>query len=106
MLKTPSRAQPEMENINAQKSSLPDALFAWTTSISLVAFGIIFFNDAVIMGRTILVLGLLSITNEALKWRAARSGSDYRRLRLVLGLTYLAFVLSGFFAGPAAWSGL
>ena len=40
-------------------------------------------------GRTILALGLLSAGNEALKFRATRSGGDYRRLRLALALAYL-----------------
>jgi hypothetical protein len=76
--------------------SVPDALIAWTTAAALIAFGIIFFDDAVIMGRTILTLGALSAGNELLKLRAARSGGDYSRARLVLALAYLALVLVGF----------
>ena len=88
--------------MNSRKLSLPDALIGWTTSASLVAFGIVYFDDAAIMGRTILALGLLSGGNEALKLRAARSGGDYRRLRLGLAIAYLGLVLIGFFSPPAS----
>jgi hypothetical protein len=90
-----------MNDRHPRESSVPDALIAWTTSAALIAFGIIFFEDAVIMWRTILTLGLLSAGNEALKVRAARSGGDYRRLRLGLALAYLALVLVGFCAPRA-----
>ena len=79
--------------------SVPDALIAWTTSAALIAFGVIFFDDAVIMGRTILSLGLLSAGNELLKLRGARSRAGYQGLRLLLALAYVALVLIGFLAG-------
>ena len=70
-------------------------LIAWTTSAALVVFGIVYFDDAAIMGRTILALGLLSAGYEAVKFRAARSGGDYRRLRLALALAYLGLAAHG-----------
>ena len=79
--------------------SVPDALIAWTTSAALIALGVIFFDDAVIMGRTILSLGIVSAGNELLKLRAARLQAEYRGLRLLLALAYVALVLSGFLAG-------
>ena len=83
--------------------SVPDALIAWTTSAALIAFGIVYFDDAAIMGRTILALGVLSAGNEALKLWAVRSQGDYRRLRLGLALAYLALVLIGFLSPPASF---
>lgn len=83
----------------ARSLSVPDALIAWTTSAALIAFGVIFFDDAVIMGRTILGLGLLSAANELLKLRASRSRPNYRGLRLLLAFAYVALVLIGFLAG-------
>jgi hypothetical protein len=81
----------------AQASSwLPDAVISWTTAIALIAFGIIFFDDGVIMGRTILMLGLLSAGNEALKMYSAKSGADARRLRLALAVAYVGLMLAGF----------
>jgi len=85
-----------MDNAYRAEISLPDALIAWTTIAALVAFGIIFFGDGVIMGRTILTLGVLSGANEALNLRAARSGGTLRRVRLVLAMAYVALVLIGF----------
>lgn len=85
----------------ARELSVPDALFAWTTSAALIAFGIIFFDDAVIMGRTILGLGALIAGNELLKLRSARTGGDYRRVRLLLALVYLGLVLTGFISPPS-----
>ena len=46
-----------MDHNVARELSVPDALFARRTSAALIAFGIIFFDDAVIMWSTILVLG-------------------------------------------------
>jgi hypothetical protein len=79
-------------------SSVPDALISWTTAGALIAFGVIFFDDAVIMERTILALGALSATNEALKLRTFRAGSERRYLsvRLVLAVIYAVVVLIGF----------
>ena len=90
-----------MNHHTARPLSVPDALIAWTTSAALVAFGVIFFDDAVIMGHTILCLGLLSAGNELLKLRAARLGAEYRGLRLLLAFAYVALVLSGFLAAPS-----
>jgi len=89
--------------MRANESSVPDALFQWTTAAALIAFGVIFFDDAVIMGRTILALGVLCAANEGLKLRAVRNGTDRRcaRVRLVLGITYLALVLIGFLFPPS-----
>jgi hypothetical protein len=83
----------------AQPFSVPDALISWTTSAALIAFGVIFFDDAVIMGRTILALGLLSAANELLKLREAGSRAGYQGLRLLLAFAYVALVLIGFLAG-------
>ncbi len=82
--------------------SLPDAVMSWTTAGALVLFGVLFFDDAVIMGRTILALGLISAANELLKLRTARSGIDYGRLRLALAFTYLVLVVIGFASPPRA----
>jgi hypothetical protein len=85
----------------ARPLSVPDTLIAWTTSAALIAFGLIFFDDAVIMGRTILSLGLLSAGNELLKLPVARSRAGYQGLRLLLALAYVALMLIGFLAGTA-----
>jgi hypothetical protein len=102
----PSRASAEMEimdDSHPSGSSVSDALIHWTTAGGLIAFGVIFFDDAVIMGRTILTLGILSATNEGLKLLALRAGSDggYRRVRLVLAIAYVALVLIGFLFPPS-----
>ncbi len=60
-----------------------------------------FFDDAVIMGRTIFLLGLLSGANEALKLWVARPGGGYRGLRLVLAIAYVGLMLMGFPGGPS-----
>lgn len=91
-----------MKDSRLRRLSVPDVLIAWTTSASLIAFGIIYFDDAVIMGRTILTLGILSAGNEALKLMAARSGGDYGHVRLGLALAYVGLVLIGFLSPPAS----
>lgn len=90
-----------MTENTARELSVPDALIAWTTSAALIAFGIIFFDDSVIMGRTILILGLLSAGNELLKLRATRSGTEYRWLRLMLAFAYVGLVVVGFLGGAS-----
>jgi len=92
-----------MNDAQPSGSSIPDALIAWTTSGALIAFGIIFWNDAVIMWRTILALGLLSAFNEALKLRALRNGSSgaYHHIRLLLAIAYAALIFIGFFFPPS-----
>jgi Zn-dependent membrane protease YugP len=95
-----------MDNAGTTELSIPDALIAWTTAAALVAFGIIFFDDAVIMGRTILTLGVLSGANEALKLRAVRVWSGgacqrVRRVRLAIAIAYVALVLIGFLFPPS-----
>jgi hypothetical protein len=87
-----------MNDLNTNRSSIPDALIHWTTTAGLIAFGVIFFDDASIMGRTILVLGLLSAANEALKLRSTRtvSKASYGRVRLSLAVVYVLVVLIGF----------
>ena len=93
----------DMSDIHTRGSSVPDALIQWTTAGALIAFGVIFFDDAVIMGRTILSLGILSATNEGLKLCARHAGSDggYRRVRLVLAVAYVVLVLIGFLFPPS-----
>lgn len=80
------------------RPSLPDVLIAWTTAGALIAFGIMFFDDAVIMGRTILILGLLSAANELLKLLRLGTGSQSHsdRMRLILAVVYVTLVLIGF----------
>jgi hypothetical protein len=92
-----------MNDAHASGSSVPDALIHWTTAGGLIAFGVIFLDDAVIMGRTILTLGILSAANEGLKLIALRAGSDggYRRVRSVLAVAYVALVLFGFLFPPS-----
>ncbi|MGA2146816.1 MAG: hypothetical protein ABSH49_17845 [Bryobacteraceae bacterium] len=87
-----------MDDRHARRPPVPDALITWTTAGALVTFGIIFFDDAVIMGRTILTLGILSAVNEGLKLHALRAGSNggYGRVRLVLAVAYVVLVLAGF----------
>jgi hypothetical protein len=92
-----------MNNRNTNWPSIPDALIHWTTTAALITFGVIFFDDAHIMGRTILALGILSAANEALKWRALRAASNagYKWLRLSLAVAYVFLVLVGFFFPPS-----
>ncbi len=90
-----------MENSNRaqlNRPPLPDVLIAWTTAGALIAFGIMFFDDAVIMGRTVLLLGLLSAGNELLKLFGLRTGlqSQSYRMRLILAVVYVTLVLIGF----------
>ena len=95
---------PSMDDVRPKRISLPDALFGWTTAGALVAFGVIFLDDAAIMGRTILALGLLAAANEGLKLRALhnRADSGYETLRFVLAVTYAGLVLLGFLFPPSA----
>lgn len=83
---------------------MPDALIHWTTSAALVAFGLIFLDDTVIMGRTILALGVLSAANEALKLRGQRTGvkGGYREVRMALAVAYVALVVVGFLFPPSS----
>jgi hypothetical protein len=92
-----------MDDGHTNGLSVPDALIAWATAGALIAFGVVFFDDAVIMGRTILALGLLSAANEGLKLGAPRGASrgGYRRVRLLLAVAYVALVLAGFLFPPA-----
>ena len=93
----------DMNNLDANRQSIPDALIHWTTSGALIAFGVIFFDDASIMGRTILALGILSAANEGLKLRAVRRASNtgYRWVRLSLAVAYVSLVLIGFLFPPS-----
>jgi hypothetical protein len=81
-----------------KEASVPDTLIHWSTAAALIAFGIMFLDDTVVMGKTILSLGLLSAANEGLKWFARRPGSNgrYRQLRLLVAVAYVALVLVGF----------
>jgi hypothetical protein len=90
-----------MNDSNLRGVSVADALIAWTTSAALVALGVIFFEDAVIMGRTILTLGLLSASNEVLEMRAAGPVGDYRRLRLGLAPKLRGIHIGGLSIPPA-----
>jgi hypothetical protein len=87
---------------DTKNASVPDALIQWTTAGALIAFGVMFLDDAVIMGKTILALGVLSAANEGLKLYARRggSGSRYRRVRLLVAVAYVALVLTGFLFPP------
>ena len=93
-----------MEQAPAKGTSVPDVLIHWTTAAALIAFGLIFLNDAVIMGRTILALGILSAANEALKLRGQRKGltGGYRHVRLLVAVAYVALVLIGFLFPPSS----
>jgi hypothetical protein len=96
-------AAPAKSESQSSIASMPDALIAWTTAIALVAFGIAFFDDAAIMGRTLLLMGLLCAGNEALKLAERRTGAPgrFRRLRMACAVLYLAFMLIGFLFPPA-----
>lgn len=84
-----------MKYLNGNPSLIPDKVITWSTSGALIAFGIIFFDDSVIMGRTILALGVLSAANEVLKLLGG-----HRRLRLALAIAYAGLVLIGFLFPP------
>lgn len=86
-----------MKHLHSNPSLIPDAVIAWTTTGALIAFGVIFFDDSVIMGRTILALGVLSAANEALKLRGGHG-----RVRLALAIAYAVLALTGFLLAPAA----
>ena len=66
----------DMNGVQTSGSSFPDTLITWTTAGALIAFGVLFFHGAGIMGRTILALGILSAVNEGLKLRASCAGSN------------------------------
>lgn len=102
-LTTPGALNEDMNNAQARRLSVPDILITWTTTAALIAFGVIFFDDAVIMGRTILALGVLSAANEGLKLRGLHSGphGSHRKVRLALAVAYVVLVLIGFFAPHA-----
>ena len=91
------------KDMDTNRQSIPDALIHWTTSGALIAFGVIFFDDASVMGRTILALGILSAANEGLKLRAVRRASNtgYRWVRLSLAVAYVSLVLIGFLFPPS-----
>jgi hypothetical protein len=92
-----------MNDLHTKRQSVPDALIHWTTTGALIIFGVIFFDDANIMGRTILALGILSAANEVLKLRAMRAVSNaaYTRVRLLLAVVYVVLVLIGFLNPPS-----
>lgn len=96
----PSLPKPDRSGLQ----TVPDALIAWTSAAALMSFGFIFLDDAVIMGPTILTLGILIAANEALKLRAKFAGAKhgYQRLRLAVALVFVALVFFGFFFSPAA----
>ena len=77
---------------------LPDNVITWTTAVGLILFGLMFFDDPSIMGRTILVLGTIIAVNECLKAVARRSHTEgrFRRIRNTLAVLYLVLVLLGF----------
>lgn len=91
-----------MEEADTKKASVPDALIHWSTAAALIAFGVMFLNDAVIMGKTILALGVLSAANEGLKLYARRGGSirRYSYVRLLVAMAYVALIIVGFFFPP------
>jgi len=91
-----------MEEADTKKASVPDALIQWSTAAALIAFGLMFLNDAVIMGKTILALGVLSAANEGLKLYARHAGSilRYSRVRMLVAVAYVALVLVGFLFPP------
>jgi ABC-type tungstate transport system substrate-binding protein len=78
--------------------SVPDALIAWTSGAALVSFGLMFLDDAVIMGHTLLTLGLLIVVNEALKLHASftRAAHGHEKLRLAVAIVFVALVVYGF----------
>jgi hypothetical protein len=94
-----------MNHVNTPAPALPDALISWTTAVALLVFGVIFLDDAVIMGKTILALGILSATNEGLKLYAAKrteAAGGCSRVRLAVALVYAGLVLMGFLFPPAS----
>jgi hypothetical protein len=91
-----------MGELDRRAPAVADAVIVWTTSVALIAFGVIFLDDSAIMGPTILALGILMSANAALKLLARRAGAagGFGRLRLLLSVLYAALVLSGFL-GPS-----
>jgi hypothetical protein len=96
------RRTKEMSQIRSRPSSLPDDLISWATASGLIAFGVIFIDDAVIMGKTIFALGIIAATSRVLKRAEARSQPPdrYRRARLTLAIAYIALLLVGFLFPP------
>ena len=82
--------------------SVPDALIAWTSGAALVSFGLMFLDDAVIMGHTLLALGLLIVVNEALKLHASYRGAKngHQKLRLAVAMLFVVLVVYGFLFPP------
>ena len=87
-----------MNDAQASWSSVPDALITWTTAAALIAFGAVFSSEAIIMGRIILALGILSAASEGLRMRALRTGptGGNQRFRLMLAVAYVVLVSIGF----------
>ena len=92
-----------INDLTTNRLSIPDALIQWTTTAALIAFGVIFFDDASIMGRTILALGFLSAANEVLKLRSIRkiSSTGFGWVRLSVAVVYVLLVLIGFLFPPS-----
>jgi len=88
--------------MHTRASSTPDYLIAWTTASALIAFGIIFFDDVSMVGRTILVLGLIGAANQVLKrWEShSQVPGTYRRARAIPSIAYVILVLRGFLFPP------
>jgi hypothetical protein len=93
-----------MSQMHTRASSVPDNLTAWTTASALIAFGIIFFDDAAIMGRTILALGFISAANQVLKpWEIhSQAAGRYRYARLILAIAYVTLMAGGL--SLSAWT--
>ena len=78
--------------------SVSDALIAWTSGGALVVFGLAYLDDAVIMGHTLLALGLLVVAHEALKLHASLTDAKHGhyRARLAVAILFVALVVYGF----------
>ncbi len=86
----------------SKEASVPDVLIHWTTAAALIAFGIIFLNDTVVMGKTILALGLLNASNEGLKWYSRRQAPKgfHHQLRMLVAVAYVTLIVIGFLFPP------
>jgi hypothetical protein len=92
---------PEMKILNDAEpgpSSVPDSLINWTTAAALVAVGGILSSEGVILGRTLLALGILSGASRLLRLRAVRTGlhGGYQWFRFVLAVVYVVLLSVAF----------
>ena len=74
----------------------PDGLIAWTSGTALVAFDVMFPDDAVMIAHALLTLGVPIVVNEALELCASLTGPKHghQRLRLAVASYSLRWSLT------------